>query len=85
MCVSKMSIIRVFDEIESLEIPVLCKEGRKRLISISQNRREMWERLRAYLRNPLLNEYYLKEDIGENSQDVSCRKWDILFILMIIR
>lgn len=67
MCVSKMSITRVFDEIESLEIPVLCKEGRKRLISISQNRRDMWERLRAYLRNPLLNEYYLKEDIGEQN------------------
>lgn len=62
--VSKMSITRVFDEIESMEIPVLVKEGRKRLLTISNPRRDMWERVRAYLRHPLLNEYYLKEDIG---------------------
>lgn len=64
--VSKMSVTRVFDEIESLEIPVLYKNGRKRFVRSFQNKREMWERIKPYLRNPLIKEYYLEEDMGQN-------------------
>ena len=62
--VSKMSITRGFDEIESLDIPIIYKDGRKRMLRSCQNKKEMWERIRGYLRSPLINEYYLKEDIG---------------------
>ena len=62
--VSKMSITRAFDEIESLDIPIIYKDGRKRMLRSCQNKKEMWERIRGYLRSPLINEYYLKEDIG---------------------
>lgn len=65
--VSKMSITRVFDELESLSVPILHKERNKRIIRCAQNKKETWQKIKVYLRNPLINEYYLTEDIGSEN------------------
>ncbi len=61
--VSKMSITRCFDEIESLEILVLYKRGRTRLLSCCTDKKEMWNLIKVHMRNPLLQEYYLEQDL----------------------
>lgn len=63
--VSKMSITRCFDEIEGLEIPILHKKGRTRMVSSYADKKQMWEQIKIYMRNPLLKEFYLEEDIYE--------------------
>jgi hypothetical protein len=62
--VSKMSITRCFDEIESLEIPVLVKKGRIRYISSKGDKKNQWEILKAFMRMPVIQEFYLEEDIS---------------------
>lgn len=62
--VSKMSITRCFDEIECLEIPVLEKKGRTRMVN-GMDKKEMWKIIEPFMRNPLLQEYYLEKDIAE--------------------
>lgn len=64
--VSKMSITRCFDEIESLEIPVLERKNRSRVITGSADKRKMWETIKPFMRNPLIKEYYLQNDIGND-------------------
>lgn len=61
--VSKMSITRCFDEIESLELPVLYKRGRTRWLSCCTDQKEMWNLIKVHMRNPLLQEYYLEQDL----------------------
>jgi hypothetical protein len=62
--VSKMSITRCFDEIESLEVPVLVKKGRIRYISSKGDKKNQWEILKAFMRMPVIQEFYLEEDIS---------------------
>lgn len=64
LSVSKMSITRVYDEIESLGIPVLVKEGRIRRIHMPESRKDAWQMISPFMRNPLLREYHLKTDIS---------------------
>ena len=64
--VSKMSITRCFDEIESLGIPVLEKKGRTRMLTNKGTKRELWEIIKPFMRTPVLQEFYLEEDISEN-------------------
>lgn len=61
--VSKMSITRCFDEIESLEIPVIHKNGRSRKLKGCADKKKMWELIKPYMREPLLREYYLEQDL----------------------
>jgi hypothetical protein len=63
--VSKMSITRCFDEIESLEIPIMENKGRIRYISCKESRKNQWEILKAFMRTPVIQEFYLEEDISE--------------------
>lgn len=63
MKVSKMSATRVFDEIESLEIPVLTKSGRSRRYIKAGSKKEIWDTIRSSLRTPLLRDYYLERDL----------------------
>ena len=63
--VSKMSISRVFDEIESLGIPVLKKKGRTRRYVMAGTKKEIWTVLEPFTRTPLLKEYYLDEDLSD--------------------
>jgi hypothetical protein len=64
--VSKMSITRCFDEIESLEIPIMENKGRIRYISCKGNKKTQWEVLKAFMRSPVIQEFYLEEDISAN-------------------
>ena len=54
MGVSKMSITRVFDEIESMKIPVLDKKGKFRRYIQYGTKKEIWEVIEPFLRSPLL-------------------------------
>ena len=60
--VSKMSVTRVFDEIESLDIPVLKKVGRSRRYARIGDKKEIWEKIKMFLRSPLLREYRLENE-----------------------
>lgn len=61
--VSKMSVTRSFDEIESLQIPILYRKGGRRMIRCLPDKKGMWEIIKVYMREPVLREYYLKEDL----------------------
>jgi hypothetical protein len=63
--VSKMSVTRCLDEIEGLEIPVLQKKGRIRYISNKGDKKKQWESIRAFMRKPVIQEFYLAEDISD--------------------
>ena len=65
LAVSKMSITRAFDEIESLDIPVLKKTGRSRRCVRIGNKKETWEIIEVFLRSPLLKEYHLENQFPE--------------------
>lgn len=65
LAVSKMSITRVFDEIESLDIPVLKKTGRFRRYARIGNKKETWKIIEVFLRSPLLREYHLENEFPE--------------------
>jgi hypothetical protein len=64
--VSKMSITRCFDEIDSLEVPVLVKKGRIRYISSNGDKKNQWGILKSFMRIPVIQEFYLEEDISAN-------------------
>ena len=59
--VSKMSITRCFDELEALEVPYLSTRSRARSITADADRKSMWDSIQAYLRNPVITSYALKE------------------------
>lgn len=59
--VSKMSITRSFDEIESLRIPVLDQSNKRRRYIKIGSKKEIWDSIRPFLRTPLLKEYHLEK------------------------
>lgn len=59
--VTKTAISRSFDELESLRIPYLTVKNRARKLTIPANKREVWENIREYLRNPIIATYSLKD------------------------
>lgn len=63
--VTKTSVTRCYDEIECLEIPVLKKRGRTRILSAYLDKKELWNRIKPYMRNPLLQEFYLEENLSD--------------------
>lgn len=63
--VSKMSVTRCFDEMESLEIPILQKCGRTRQVTCTGDRKEWWAQIRPFLRDPVLREFRLAAEVPE--------------------
>ena len=61
--VSKMAISKCLDEIEYLGLDVLITNGRRRYLSMKQDSRKSWEKIRPYLRNPVIKVFALNEDI----------------------
>ena len=59
--VSKMSITRCFDELETMNIPYLTVRSRARNLSADKDRKAMWEVLRPVMRNPVITAYALKK------------------------
>lgn len=61
--VTKTSVTRCFDEIEYLGIDILDAKGKSRAITVSEDRKQLWEKLQSVLRNPVIARYELREDI----------------------
>lgn len=58
--VTRMSVIRCYDEIESLGLPFLQSKKRSRLFCAPDNKKEMWETMLPFLRNPVLHVFALE-------------------------
>ena len=63
---AKTSATRCYDEIEVLGLPYIRKKSRSRLFSENDNAKEMWEQIQGALRNPVLQYFPLKNDIGQS-------------------
>ena len=63
LCVSKMSVTRCFDELETLGIPLVSKLGRSRYFVWEQGSTALWNMLRPVLRNPVAREYRLDKPL----------------------
>ena len=61
--VTKTSVTRCFDEIEYLSIDILDAKGKSRAITVSEDRKKLWEKLQSVLRNPVIARYELREDL----------------------
>lgn len=61
--VSKMSISRCFDEIEYLNIDVLGRKGKSRVITVPDDLKFLWKQIKGVLRNPVIRRFVLSEDI----------------------
>ena len=65
--VSKMSVSRCFDEIETFGIQQLEVKGRTRLLSCS-DKKVFWEEIQPILVDPVINSYALRQDLkGEHA------------------
>lgn len=61
--VTKTSVTRCFDEIEYLSIDILAAKGKFRAITVSEDRKQLWEKLQSVLRNPVIARYELRENL----------------------
>ena len=61
--VSKMSVSRCFDEIEYLNVDIICMKGKSRAITIPTDIKKLWDDIRPVLRNPVIARYELQENI----------------------
>ena len=61
--VSKMSVSRSFDEIEYLNINILDMKGKSRVITVPSDVKNLWERIKNVLRNPVIRKYVFPSDI----------------------
>lgn len=61
--VSKMAVSKSFDEIEYLEIDVMDSKGKSRAITLTGGKKECWEKIKPFLRNPIIKRFELQEDI----------------------
>lgn len=62
LSVTKTSVSRCFDEIEYLDIPILCTLGKSRKIEVTDDRKGLWRKICPILRNPVITRYELAED-----------------------
>lgn len=61
--VTKMSVSRCLDEMEYLDIDILDVSGKNRKVSVEEEPREVWKKIRPVLRNPVIAKFQLAEDI----------------------
>lgn len=61
--VSKMSVSRCFDEIEYLDIDILDTSKTSRKINVKDNSKLLYEKIKPFLRNPVIAKYELSKDI----------------------
>ena len=60
---SKMSITRCFDELQSLELSLIKAAGKTRCFVWEGDRRALWEAVLPFLRNPVIRQYRFGEAI----------------------
>ena len=63
MNVSKMAVSKCFDEIEYLGLDMMDSKGKSRALTMTGDRKELWEQLKPYMRNPVIKRIELTEDI----------------------
>lgn len=61
--VTKMSVSRCLDEIEYLDIDILDTTGKTRKISVGRDAKEIWEKIKPFLRNPVITRFQMADDI----------------------
>jgi len=61
--VSKMSITRSFDELQSLDLGLVKAEGKTRCFIWEHSRRKLWESVLPFLRNPVAKQFRISEQI----------------------
>ena len=61
--VSKMAVSKCFDEMEYLSVDVLGMKGKSRVLMMNGDKKKLWERIRPYLRNPVIRRFVLEKDI----------------------
>jgi len=59
LSLSKMSISRCFNEIQSLGLGCIKSTGKNRYFSLSKNHHDLWGKIVPYLRNPVKQQYRL--------------------------
>lgn len=63
MKVSKMAVSKSFDEIEYLDIGVMDSKGKSRAITMDDDKKVLWERIRPFMRDPVIRRINLRDDI----------------------
>ena len=62
--VSKMSVTRCFDELQSLGLPLVKSEKKMRRFIWEDSRRALWETIQPFLRNPVASQYRFDKHIN---------------------
>lgn len=57
LAVSDMSVSRCFDEIEAVGLPLIFREGRGRFFIWNGKRKELWDLIFPFLRNPISKKF----------------------------
>ena len=67
---NRMTIMRVFDELEALGLDVVCTLGRTRAFVWKKGKKELWNHVYRYLHNPVIKRIKIQEniDIIQNSK-----------------
>jgi DNA-binding MarR family transcriptional regulator len=60
-----VSMGRAFDELERANLAMTAKNGRERHIRYERNRRDLFEEVRAIIRNPIRTRRYIKGDVND--------------------
>lgn len=64
MNISKMSVSRCFDELESIALSCIKRSGRSRFFIWTQSWRNLWQVVSGFLNNPIVKQYKLQESLG---------------------
>lgn len=61
--VTKMSVSRCLDEIEYLDLDILDTTGKTRKVSVGEDAKEIWEKIKPVLRSPVITRFLMADDI----------------------
>ena len=61
--VSKMAVSKCFDEIEYLGIDVMDSKGKSRALTMTGDKRALWEMISPFLRDPVIKRFELIDDV----------------------
>ena len=64
IAVSKMAVSKCFDEIEYLGIDVMDAKGKSRAITMNTGKKACWDKIKPFLRTPIIKKFYFEEDAG---------------------
>ncbi len=59
---NRMTIMRVFDELEALGLDIIRTVGRTRAFVWKKGKRELWYNVKEYLHNPVIKQFKIQEN-----------------------